>query len=72
MTETMSRTGLMTLRELADYLNVSEQFIYVRTYKNARDPIPFVNLGGKSLRFDRAEIDQWVEAKRSNGNGSAA
>jgi excisionase family DNA binding protein len=51
--------ALMTVPELAAYLQISEKHTYKLV---AEKRIPFVRLGS-SLRFRRPEIDAWLEAR---------
>lgn len=51
---------LMTVEELADYLNLSAGTIYGWV---ARKEVPFVR-AGRALRFRRDEVDQWIEQGR--------
>lgn len=63
--------GLMTVPEVADYLGYTEGTIY---QKVSRGEIPFVKLG-RSVRFRRSEIDEWVDdldAESKAGANSAA
>ncbi len=53
---------LLSIREVADYLNVSEQAIYNMTMPKAKTRIPFMKIGGR-LRFDLAKIKEWLETK---------
>jgi excisionase family DNA binding protein len=52
-------TPLMTVQELAKYLNVTKSTIYKMVTKKQ---IPFVRLGpkGRALRFKREIIEQWL------------
>ena len=48
---------LFTVETLANYLQVSNQWIYDRRDQNA---IPFMKMG-KFLRFRKREIDKWLD-----------
>jgi len=49
----------MTLRETAQYLGVSESFLYKAT---AKKEIPFIRLGRK-LQFDVQRLDKLMDEK---------
>jgi excisionase family DNA binding protein len=51
--------GLWTVRQTAEYLSVSPKQLYRLAQRGA---IPHVRLG-RSLRFQRQELDAWVAAK---------
>ena len=51
--------GLMTPKQLADYLNVSLCWIYGHTWAGAEQQLPHVKVG-KYLRFRRAQVDAWL------------
>jgi len=50
-------TGFMTTKETAEYLRLKPLAIY-RMVKNKN--IPFKR-AGRSLRFEKEEIDQWLK-----------
>jgi len=52
---------LMTVRELAAYLNITESAIYKMVNRNE---LPVVRLGanGRTLRFRREQIEEWIHA----------
>ena len=52
---------LMTYQQLGDYLNVKVSTLYAWV---CRGRIPFVRFSGRMVRFDRDEIDNWLDAKR--------
>lgn len=54
---------ILTLKELAQYLKVGEQWVYQKVYQRS---IPFYKIG-KYTRFRKSEIDQWLQ---ENGNGN--
>lgn len=59
-------TGLMTLRELADYLRVTEKTVYRLI---SRGDIQAGKVG-RQWRFEKSAIDQWLR-RNSAGNKSA-
>lgn len=50
---------LLTIEELSRFLKFSRGTIYNKVHKRE---IPFCKVGG-ALRFDRATIVEWIEAK---------
>ncbi len=60
--------SLVTVKEVADYLRLKEQTVYLLARQNK---IPSLKIGG-SLRFKRSQIDAWLLAepkKESSGGG---
>jgi excisionase family DNA binding protein len=53
--------GIMTIKEVADYLKVTERTIYRLA---AAKQVPAFKVGG-SWRFSRSEIDQWIKTQSS-------
>jgi len=51
---------LMTVRQAAEYLSVPVPTLYTRVWQRS---IPFVRLG-RSIRFDRKDLDQLIEANK--------
>ena len=52
----MSRE-VMTAKELAKYLSISESTVYKRVDAGE---IPYTKIGGRLLRFPKAIIDRWL------------
>jgi excisionase family DNA binding protein len=52
----MNESGFMTVREVADYLKMRPLAIY---RKVKRREIPFLK-AGRSIRFQKDEIDRWL------------
>jgi len=52
---------LMTINEVAKYLNFKPRTIHNWVQKNL---IPHYRLGRKTIRFDMETIDEWLETKR--------
>jgi len=61
--ETMQQaeTKLMTIEETAKYLNVKKSKLRSMVFKKE---IPIIRLG-RLLRFNQAEIDNWLISKKS-------
>jgi len=60
--------SLITVKEVADYLKLKEQTVYLLARQNK---IPSLKVGG-SLRFKKSQIDGWLLAepnKSSSNNG---
>ncbi len=53
--------SIMTIKEVSDYLKVTERTIYRLA---ACKQIPAFKVGG-SWRFSRSEIDQWIKSQSS-------
>jgi len=56
---------ILTIREVADYLKVTERTIYRLA---GAKKIPAFKVGG-TWRFSRAEIDQWIKQQSSAVDG---
>jgi excisionase family DNA binding protein len=54
---------LLTVREAARLLSVTVSWIYEHTRDDADDRLPCLRLG-KYVRFDRADLRAYVDAKR--------
>jgi excisionase family DNA binding protein len=55
---------LLTLKEAAAWLRVPPSWLYQRTYAGATEKIPHLKIG-RLLRFDRAELQKWLDERRS-------
>jgi|TARA_B110000908_G_C10205111_1_gene427318 excisionase family DNA binding protein len=53
----------LTLKEVAMYTGLSVNYMYKLTSKKK---IPFYSPNGKTLYFDKAEIDSWLKTNRSD------
>jgi excisionase family DNA binding protein len=58
----------LTVQEAAELLRVPVSWLYDRTRTNS---VPHVKLG-KYLRFDRDELNAWLEELKRTGRGSPA
>ena len=54
---------LMTVREVADLLQVPSSWVYEHTRHRSLNRIPGIRLG-KYWRFERADILRWIDANR--------
>ena len=53
--------ALLSVKEAAAYLNMSESWLYT-------SDIPFVRFGSRTRRYRRTELDQFVGQRISHGN----
>ncbi len=58
-----SGTEILTIKQVADYLKVTERTIYRLA---AAKQIPAFKVGG-SWRFSRADIDRWIKQQSMEG-----
>lgn len=61
--------NLLSVKELANYLNVAEQTIYNRHYEG-RDLPPAIKLGNRLL-FDPADVQAWIDSKKKKSCSKA-
>ncbi|MFC1537616.1 helix-turn-helix transcriptional regulator [Gemmatimonadota bacterium] len=52
----------MSIEELADYLSESKRTIY--RYIQTGDCPPYIRLTKKNIKFDKADVDAWLESKK--------
>jgi excisionase family DNA binding protein len=52
---------LMTYQELGDHLGIKVSTLYAWVHQKR---IPHVRFSGRMVRFDRAEIETWLEEKK--------
>jgi len=53
----------MTIKDVSDYLNIKEKTLYAMLPEGG---IPYYRIG-RLLRFNKQEIDDWIETKRVTG-----
>ena len=53
----LSEKNILNVNELVSYTSYSKSHIYKLTSQNK---IPYSKPGGKSIFFDKKEIDQWL------------
>lgn len=58
----MAKPELITIKEVADFLQIAEKTIYRLA---AEGKIPAFKVGG-SWRFNRKEIEEWLEKQRND------
>lgn len=61
MDSSSDQVSIMTIKEVSNYLKVTERTIYRLA---AGKQIPAFKVGG-SWRFSRLEIDQWIKSQSS-------
>lgn len=61
-----SQSGILTIKEVAEYLKVTERTIYRLA---AAKQIPAFKVGG-SWRFRQADIDGWIAAQSQKAEGT--
>ncbi len=64
MTSSADEGEILTLKQVADFLKVTERTIYRLA---AAGKIPAFKVGG-TWRFSRAEINQWIQRQQKGGN----
>jgi excisionase family DNA binding protein len=55
---------LMTVDELAEYLGENKRTIY--RYIQTGDCPRYIRLTAKNIKFDKADVDAWLESKKVN------
>ncbi|MBW8067606.1 MAG: helix-turn-helix domain-containing protein [Ferrovum sp.] len=63
MSTSTSESEILTIKQVADYLKVTERTIYRLA---ADKKIPAFKVGG-TWRFSRADIDNWIKQKSMEG-----
>ncbi len=60
---------ILTPLELCARLKVSERWVYEKSRRRCKNPLPVIHIG-RYLRFDWSEITAWLK-KQSSGSGVA-
>lgn len=55
---------LLSVEELAEYLGENKRTIY--RYIQSGDCPRYIRLTAKNIKFDKADVDAWLEAKKIN------
>lgn len=63
MEPSQGQSGILTIREVSEYLKVTERTIYRLA---AAKQIPAFKVGG-SWRFSRSDIDLWIKQQSTAG-----
>ncbi len=53
---------LMSIEDLAGYLGGSKRTIY--KYIASGNCPPYIRISSKNIKFDRADVDAWLESKK--------
>ncbi|WP_045467288.1 excisionase family DNA-binding protein [Sporocytophaga myxococcoides] len=61
----INNKNILTFEEALIYLNVSDSFLYKKTYTNA---IPHYQPSGKLIYFKRDELDHWLLQNKVKSN----
>ena len=60
----IKRHTWLTEQQAAEYLNVSPSYLAKnRCYKRGCELIPFVKLSSRCIRYDKLQLDTWLEAQ---------
>lgn len=60
----VNRHTWLTEQQAAEYLNVSPSFLAKnRCYKRGLELIPFVKLSSRCIRYDKLQLDTWLETQ---------
>lgn len=62
---TQSKCELLTVRQVAELLQVPVSWVYGRMRKRSLERLPAYRLG-KYWRFDREEVSAWVARHQTN------
>ena len=54
---------MLTIHELADLFHVPTSWVYAHTRERCANRIPGIRLG-KYWRFDKADVEAWIDANR--------
>ena len=68
MTKRTAPDLILTLEEVAELLKVSTATIR-RYTKRSHQPLPFLTLGGRTMRFRAEDVNDWLNKQRSNYRG---
>jgi len=63
-TETADTRRYLSIEETAKYLGISKNTLY--KFMSAGN-IPLVRLGARRIRFDKADLDRWMERHKERG-----
>jgi len=67
--ESKSAEHLLTIREVAELLQVPVTWIYGRMRKRSHERLPAYRLG-KYWRFDKEEVLAWIDSQRRGGHAA--
>ena len=52
-------TQILTLKEVAERLKVSERWVYEKSRRRCQNPLPVIRIG-RYLRFDWTSVSAWL------------
>lgn len=55
---------ILTLREVAERLKVSERWVYEKTRRRSQNPLPVIRIG-RYLRFHWLDVSAWLRKNSS-------
>ena len=61
---------LMSVAELAEYLGESKRTVY--RYIQSGDCPRYIRLTPRNIKFDRRDVDAWLESKKVDPKGEGA
>ncbi len=64
----LTNEEILTPEEVASLLRVSESWVYEKSRRRCRDPLPCFRIG-RYIRFSRAAVMNWLEST-ATGNGA--
>jgi len=57
---------ILTLKEVAERLKVSERWIYEKSRRRCQNPLPVIRIG-RYLRFNWLEVSAWLNRQSTGG-----
>ena len=61
---------LLTVKEVADLLQVPESWLYSHSRTRSKDRIPAVKVG-KYVRFNQDDVTEWIERHKTGARTNA-
>lgn len=58
-----SQKTVMTTKEAARYINMSESWLRIARMKGGDNTPPFIKMG-RSVRYLKEDLDQWMQERR--------
>lgn len=63
MPPSLDHGQLLTAKEVADFLGLSVRTLATWRVRRSDGP-PFIKLGGRAIRYDRSDLEAWIEDQR--------
>ena len=57
---------ILTLKEVAERLKVSERWVYEKSRRRSQNPLPVIRIG-RYLRFDWVSVSAWLHRQTTGG-----